>query len=213
MQTSKINIELMNHMQLNKELVFNEAMIKIDSLMNLVVEDFMNESDIRGDQIFIIQDGDRKNSICYFNVNSDQRQYFLPKSKIVAFVAKRQQFYMFDKEKWSSLSDNHEVEIEKLNDYINISGQFSFKVSNRLTYFYVTGDTQITLQDSCLDQFTIIIKQNATKQFSIEWLNKILWPAKQPLSTMKSNSINMISFYKLPNENTYLARLDLNYQY
>ena len=213
MQTSKINIELMNHMQLNKELVFNEAMIKIDSLMNLVVEDFMNESDIRGDQIFIIQDGDRKNSICYFNVNSDQRQYFLPKAKIVAFVAKRKQFYMFDKEKWSPLSMDNEGVSKRQNDYIGVSGNFILKINSPITYLYLSGDAKIILQDIKLDEFTIIIKQNVGKTFFVEWEPQILWPKKQPMSIMTINSMNIISFYKLPNENTYLARLDLNYQY
>jgi hypothetical protein len=217
MQTSKINIELMNEMQVNKELIFNEAMVKIDSLTNLIIEDFINEENINNDNSFIILNGENKNKISYININSNERQYFMPQKVLLVFIVKKNNFYMFDSQKWEPLSFHFNIESNKnvLNDYIGISNEFYINSnSSKFTYLYIQGDTKIMINEVKYNEFTLLIKQNCNTTYNLQWGDNILWPEKGGYVANKiKNNIDIIKFYKLAKEDSYIASYETNYQY
>jgi hypothetical protein len=216
MQTSSINLQLMNENQLNKELIFNEAMVKIDSLINLVVEDFITEENINNNSNYIIEDGENKNKISFINVNSNSRQYFLPQKMIVIFVLKKNSFYIFNNDNWSKIYVNSNNENNLLlNDFISISDNFDVNSQNKkIIFLYLNGNTTISLNDVKLNEFTLIIKQNCEIIYNIKWEENILWQeSREYKANQVQNNIDIIKFYKLAQEDYYLARYESNYQY
>jgi hypothetical protein len=209
MQTLRANIDLMKDGQINKELVFNEAMIKIDSLINLTISDFVNEGDLETDDNFIISNGVNKNKISYINVNSISRQYFTPCNMMMVFIIKKNSFYIFNNQNWERLL------FQKNKEYIGIKDDFAIdENSDSFLSIYLEGDSNISLKNIDFNEITIIIKQNCNHIFDINWSDNILWPQKGIYQTnRRNNTIDILKFYKLSGEFNYLASFETNYEY
>lgn len=209
MQTLRANIDLMKDGQINKELVFNEAMIKIDSLINLTISDFVNEGDLETDDNFIISNGVNKNKISYINVNSISRQYFTPCNMMMVFIIKKNSFYIFNNQNWERLL------FQKNKEYIGIKDDFAIdENSDSFLSIYLEGDSNISLKNIDFNEITIIIKQNCNHIFDINWSDNILWPQKGIYQTnRRNNTIDFLKFYKLSGEFNYLASFETNYEY
>jgi hypothetical protein len=209
MQTLRANIDLMKDGQINKELVFNEAMIKIDSLINLTISDFVNEGDLETDDNFIISNGVNKNKISYINVNSISRQYFTPCNMMMVFIIKKNSFYIFNNQNWERLL------FQKNKEYIGIKDDFAIdENSDNFLSIYLEGDSNISLKNIDFNEITIIIKQNCNHIFDINWSDNILWPQKGIYQTnRRNNTIDILKFYKLSGEFNYLASFETNYEY
>jgi len=209
MQTLRANIDLMKDGQINKELVFNEAMIKIDSLINLTISDFVNEGDLETDDNFIISNGVNKNKISYINVNSVSRQYFTPCNMMMVFIIKKNSFYIFNNQNWERLL------FQKNKEYIGIKDDFAIdENSDSFLSIYLEGDSNISLKNIDFNEITIIIKQNCNHIFDINWSDNILWPQKGIYQTnRRNNTIDILKFYKLSGEFNYLASFETNYEY
>jgi hypothetical protein len=209
MQTLRANIDLMKDGQINKELIFNEAMIKIDSLINLTISDFVNEGDVETDDNFIISNGVNKNKISYINVNSISRQYFTPCNMMMVFIIKKNSFYIFNNQNWERLL------FQKNKEYIGIKDDFAIdENSDNFLSIYLEGDSNISLKNIDFNEITIIIKQNCNHIFDINWSDNILWPQKGIYqSNRRNNTIDILKFYKLSGEFNYLASFETNYEY
>lgn len=216
MQTKQLNIELMNDNQANKELIFNEAMIKLDSLSNIAINDFAYEKDISDDQNYILLDEENKNKISFKNINSDKRQHFIPNNIFIVFVLKKEKFYIFDSKNWNEINYDVKTNIEQQQgNFLEINEFFSIgKDSPEYIYLYVASDIEIKIDNCPLKEFNLIIKQTQNEAYDINWSHNILWPGRENFNVSKiPNSISMIKFLKLENENFYLAISCNHYEY
>ncbi len=104
-QTYNYNIDLMLPNGANKDIIFNEAISKIDSLLNVVVTGFIDEapSELPLDTKYIITDGKDSNKICYAVNNPKNVQLLPPRSGMLVFIFKEQHFYIFMNNKWQQI--------------------------------------------------------------------------------------------------------------
>lgn len=90
MKTTNFSMDLMVPLQLNKDTIFNEALLKIDSFMNLSVIDFIDHKpeNLKNGEKFIISTGEYKNNICYKPMYSKTILLSEPKEGMLVFVIK-----------------------------------------------------------------------------------------------------------------------------
>ena len=214
MQTRRLNISLMEEQQINKELIFNESIVKLDSMMNIVIEDFIdaeNHISPYSDLAYIINAGPQKNHIIYKNINTKNYQYFLPQSEFIIYIKSKSNFYIFHEGKWRELG-HQDTNAKKYNDvaeYYDINGN-----TPEREYLHLNGNTKITLSKISFPQLTLIIKQNYEAVLNVEWRGNILFPSNfKPDMKLKQNSFNVFTFYSIPHENHCLMLFSLNYQY
>ena len=88
MKTTNFSMDLMVPSQSNKDIVFNEALLKIDSFMNFSVVDFIDHKpeQLQNGEKFIISSGEYKNKICYQPLNSKIVLLQEPTVGMVVFV-------------------------------------------------------------------------------------------------------------------------------
>ena len=192
--------------------------------MNLVIEDLVEQEPNDNPNSFIITNGENKNKISYMNINSGNRQYFLPNQPMIAYILKHNDFYIFDLNEWKklSVSSNNEIggnlDNEQKFEFINIQKNFLIKEdSNQIMYLYVSKDTKINISEIKFNECTLVIKSNCEKKARLEWDYNILWPNKiPPLIGDTINAINIVKLYKFEKNDEksyYLGTCELNYQY
>ena len=82
MKTTNFSMDLMIPSQLNKDITFNEALLKIDSFMSLSVINFIDQKPehLKNGEKFIISNGEHKNK--YATNLSNLRQYFYTSQRL-----------------------------------------------------------------------------------------------------------------------------------
>lgn len=104
-QTYNYNIDLMLPNGANKDIIFNEAISKIDSLLNVAVIGFIDKTpeELPLDTKYIITKGKDSNKICYAVNNPKNIHLLFPKSGMFVFVLKAQSFYIFMNNEWQQV--------------------------------------------------------------------------------------------------------------
>lgn len=199
--------------QINKELVFNEAMVKLDSMMNIVIEDFIDHRDQVSNSspsAYIVVSGTEKNHIIYKNINTQAYQSCIPQSNCIAYINSKSNLYIFNGQEWRVLGyqDNNTIDYTRLSEYYTINENTSAR-----EYLYLNGDTQIELNKISVPQLTLIIKQNHSTVFNVEWVGNILFPGNfRPSTKLEQDSLNIFTFYSLPQDKNCLMQFSINYQ-
>lgn len=204
MKTPFYEIDLMIPLQLNKDVVFNEPLLKLDSLINPCVKDFLPqvpESLNVGDK-FIITQGDGKNKICYRPSETKQIMIYQPKDGMVTYVLNKKSFYVFSSNTWQTIHHDisavlSDVPIVKHEAFLGIEKKHIVpKYTHH--YWYLKANTEIVINED-IQEMTIIIKQSVNNSYSIKWPNNILWSNSTPHQmNLKQNSMDLIKLYKLP---------------
>ena len=215
MQTNRFNISLMEDQQVNKELIFNESIVVLDSMTNIVIEDFIDDENhvsTQSDLAYIINAGPKKNYIIYKNINTKNYQYFLPQSDFIVYVKSKSDFYIFNESTWHQLphkDNNNSREYKAVSEYYNINENTPERV-----YLYLNGNINIELSKISFPQLTLIIKQSHQAVFHVEWMGNILFPDNvRPNMQLKQNGFNIFIFYAIPHEHNCLMSCSTNYQY
>jgi hypothetical protein len=212
MKTTNFSMDLMIPSQLNKDIVFNEALLKIDSFMNFSVIDFIDlePKQLKSGEKFIISSGEHKNKICYKPLESKTVLLCEPKAGMIVFVIKIGCFFIFANNEWEkiALSDTKLDELVIQDKFIGINQKFSLSPKQSLHYLYLDSDTEITVEQKMLPEISVIIKQSCNNLFNINWPANILWENKQPHSMSKSqNAMDLIKLYQLPESQYLLGKI------
>lgn len=202
MKTNNLAIELMIPSQLNKDIIFNESMLKIDCFFNISINGFIDTIDAKIDinEKYIIKDGEHRNKICYRSAESKPVNLLDPKKGMVIYVL-NQDFHYFDGSDWQKCSDNSlPMNFKGINEH--------YLINNKLNYLYLNGDVELTIDSLNAIEISILLKQSAENNFQVSWPSNILWENKIIHNmTQEKNSMDLIKLYYLPETQHWLAKI------
>lgn len=226
MKTNYFNLDLMVSNQANKDIVYNESILKIDTFLNLSVTGFIEQKPnlLEPHEKYIITTGTNKNKICYSKGSSGIIELFKPYNGMILYCLKENSFFVFNKDQWhpvlqsSSISQPRQLSdpsLPKEISFTGIRGKFTPPNDQGLCYLYLEGASEIDMLTSKNTQLTIIIKQHYQNPYGLKWSPNILWPQKQPhIMTAIPNTMDILRLYRLPETNNFLAEIiNQNYQY
>lgn len=224
MKTYNYDMDLMVPMQINKEILFNESLITLDSFCNSTIIGFI-DGDLHHPNIgdkYILLKGKDENSIVYCTDQSKGWQYLKPKAGMIMFVCKENSFFMFDK-KWIKLAGGEAFQanfspnlvanlpsnlMEPNLKFSSLVEKFLVTDKSEELYLYLNGDAEISLEESKLKKITIIIKQNYAQKYKLSWSHNILWDKKitHQMSQI-ANAMDVISLYRLPETQHFIGQI------
>lgn len=223
MQTMNYQLELMVPNQYNKDITYNESILKIDQFLNFsviaIIEKLPEKLDV-GEK-YILSEGDYKNYIAYLPHESKKVQYLEPQNGMVVFCLKNNSFLSYNNNKWNeatttSNSKQYNPRIISENDvFLGIKDTYYAPALNNFLYLYLNGDALIDLTKVQTNEITFLIKQNHQKTYDLTWPNNIIWPSKKtPKITAKPNSMDLIKLYKIVESSYFLGKIIMqDYQY
>ena len=106
MKTQNYQFDLMHQGLEYKDVIYNETILKIDTLLNSSVLDFIQKPPISltYEEKYIIKEGEHINKICYFAHESKGVQLTSPHKNMIIYVIKAGSFYIFTNGEWQKLS-------------------------------------------------------------------------------------------------------------
>ncbi len=105
MQTNNYGIDLMIPSQVNKDVIFNESIIKLDSFCNIAVNSFEPNipEELRVGEMQIISEGENKNSICYCPSKASGWKLLKPTKNMIFYIKQERNFFCFNGEEWEAI--------------------------------------------------------------------------------------------------------------
>ena len=106
MLTNNYGLDLMIPSQANKDVVFNEAITKLDSFCNFSLNSFESKAphELKPGAMHIITEGDYAMCIYYCPSEASGWKIQKPKKGMVFFVHSENKFFYFDGSKWESVA-------------------------------------------------------------------------------------------------------------
>lgn len=106
MKTHNFAIDLMVPNQINKDIIFNESLLKIDQFLNNSITCFVPEApnNMPVGSKFIISEGENKNHICYRSHESKEPAFLKPIDNMVVFCVESKSFFAFVSNEWTEIS-------------------------------------------------------------------------------------------------------------
>lgn len=216
MQTNFFDIKLMLPGQINKELIFNEATVKIDGFMHGSIKGFIDQvpkSYEIGDK-YIINQGQDKNSIYYVFTDSHNWQILPPSKGMCFFCQEIGDLIIFDGTNWCH-KNGRQIDMDKFaqDSFLSIAGNFCVPERANYLCLYLEQHAVIDLSFAQSDRITMVIKQNV-KITKLDWQGKILWINPDNTNHIDSNLLmyKIIEFYGM-GANTFLAKIIANNYY
>lgn len=202
MKTNNLSIELMVPSQLNKDIIFNESMLKLDCFSNLGITGFIDsvDEDITVNEKYIIKYGEHQNKICYRASEIKPVSFLEPKKNMIVYVLD-QAFFCFDGFNWKKCS--HENTPDK---FLGINDHYSIK--NKINYLYLNSSSDFEINEVNHSEISIFIKQSADSIYQVSWPTNILWENQSiHIMTTEKNSIDFIKLYYLPETEHWLGKI------
>ncbi|GAB4167830.1 MAG: hypothetical protein Tsb006_6700 [Rickettsiaceae bacterium] len=207
MKTNNLEMDLMVPSQLNKDIVFNESMLKIDSFINLSINGFVESlpDDIETGKKYIITQGEHANQICYRPVDSKPILLHQPKQGMIVALVQDRNFLIFDGLSWQEYSGGIKPTAE---NFTGVNDSFILPPNEKYHYLYLNSNTDLNIESSSYPEISIIIKQSNTNSYKLTWSPNILWEnaAIHKMTTTK-NAIDFIKLYRLPETPHFLAKI------
>jgi hypothetical protein len=224
MQTNNYQFDLMVQNQSNKDITFNESLLKIDNFLNCSVIDLIEEAPdkLKAGEKYILSKGEYKNHICYLPHESKKTHYLKPQNGMIIFHLQTKEFLCFYDDSWNQISKNNPSSsqytprsVSKKDKFVGISDKYQAPALNNFLYLYLNNDTAIDLSKVQTNEITVLIKQNYQKSYFITWPDNIIWPQKQAhIMTKQNNSMDLIKLYKIVESDHFLGEIiTQNYQY
>ncbi len=218
MKTKNYAFDLMVPNQINKDIIFNENIVKIDYLLNFTIIDIVDSinQEIKIGYKYIISKGEYSNYIFYRHNISREIEYIQPREGMIFFCIATKNFIYFLNDKWHNNilleNNNKTTETYKFNV---LKGYYKASAKNSIIFLYLADNSTIDLTDLKIKKFTFFIKQNSKTLYDLNWSNNILWPNKKKhIITPILNSIDLVTLYKIAETNHYLGVVtNQNYQY
>lgn len=212
MKTPNLSLDLFTPHQTNKEVLLNESLLTMDQLLTNSVQGLIREDDLAGLDVqdnvrYIITEGEHQHHIAlYINITSGW-QFIMPQNGMTLFIQNAHKWFYF-KDSWHPVVEVGGIDFENANGDLLIAPDTSTK------YYYLTDNTDIAFTPNHVDAFTLIIKQNDTALFDVNWHANILWNNGSPHITQTLNRIDVFRFIPLPETGHILAEIiGQNYQY
>lgn len=207
MKTYNYSIDLMLPMQMNKEILFNEAQSKIDIFCNSSIIGFRDNlpNDLIVGGKYIIRSGEHAGYIGYCINSSKGWQLLKPKEGMIMFIFVENAFFTFSNNAWNKVITKEEYRQVNSNNsgideetFIGIDGKFEVAENTEHLYLYLNNDCELDLQKLKARQVTIILKQHHQNTYNLLWSHNILWKQKTShIMTKTANSIDIIRLYRL----------------
>jgi len=211
MKTQNFNIDLMTPNQINKDVIFNEALITIDALLKHTINGFVESKNENIDvgKKYIITGEEDKNHIYYMS-SIQEKHTTPPQNGMLLFSIPNNNFLLYENDGW------REIQIGGGNNNIpNIDQNFtsineSFEILNNKSnfYLYLNGDTAISLGQINIPEITILIKQCYNASYTLTWPHNILWE-NQTTHVMVDvhNTMEVVKLFKLPETDHFLGKI------
>lgn len=219
MVTNNYGIDLMLPFQANKDVLFNEAIVKFDSFCNFAITSFIDKipSKLTVGSMHIITDGEYKMSICYCPSEACGWKIQAAKKGMVFFVQSENRFFHFEGIKWDAITMSTAgagpaiagggAELIPPKTF-GASGSFDISGGITKLWIYMSGDSVIDLTSATVNSLTLIIKQNYQKICKLEFRGNIMWKDKRPFQlTQKPNSFDVIRFHKISETNHWIPEI------
>lgn len=214
MKTNNLSLELMVPSQINKDIIYNEAIFKLDDFSNLSICDFVDicPSELDAGIKYIIRTGDDKNKICYRPHDSKPIMLHEPRDGMVIYMISQGQFLFYSKGQWRECLNNQPQTISQSqtlgqsNNFSGVYGQHNLSPNTKNHYLYLSEDTEITAQNLQFETINLIIKQSHSTANNLTWSSNILWNNKQaPNPKPNKNSLSFFQLYALPETDHYFG--------
>lgn len=231
MKTYNYEIELMVPNQSGKEVIFNEAQLKMDILSSpsvIGITDHVPSRPVAGEK-YILKSLDQMNDhIVYCLDGSKGWQFLPPKEGMIKFICNAGSFVIFQNNVWQKITFASAPEatstttlpspynpVGNEEHFIGIEGKFIASELSDYFYLYVNNECVIDLSLVKVRELTMIIKQNYTRSFNISWSHNILWPEKRALNVSQNpNAMDIVKFYRLPETEHLIAEvIGQNYRF
>jgi len=220
MLTNNYGLDLMLPSQTNKDVVFNEAITKIDSFCNFAVNSFEGNipSSLNVGAMHIICEGDHAMSICYCPSEAAGWKIQKPKKGMVFFVRSENKLFYFNGAQWEAVkaSEGDLSMIQTVGvgyEFIapktsSLAGHVNVLAGQCKLWLYMSGDGKLDLGSATTNTLTVIIKQNHQKGCSLEFGGNILWKDKKPFQIFqKVNAMDIIRFHKISETDHWIAEV------
>lgn len=232
LKTNRFDLELMQANSSNKDLIYNDNLLQLDSFMNFSITGFVKQAPASlnlGDK-FIIGEGEHKNKICYKNKNQQSPALLSPTQGMIVFVQLENAFFTFNKDEWvkvavsgadsnmqdtaSSSAKNENVAIGSNSlltgqeKFLGIEKTYTAPPDHSFLHLYVNNNVKINLDKVRTRLVTFIIKQHYQSEKKLVWPSNILWPNKTAHKlTMKANATDIVRIYRLVETNHFLGEI------
>jgi hypothetical protein len=208
MKTNNLSLELMVPSQINKDIIYNEAILKLDDFSNLSICDFINTypSELDAGIKYIIRNGNDRNKICYRSHESKPIMLHEPRDGMVIYMISQGKFLFYSKGEWQECLDIQPQTLGKSNNFSGVYGQHLLLTNTKNHYLYLSEDTEIIAQDLPFETINLIIKQSHSVANNLTWSSNILWNNKQaPTAKPTQNSLSFFQLYALPETDHYFG--------
>ena len=207
MKTNFYDINLMMPAQLNKEIIFNEALVRVDGFLNSTIKGFVEQvpQEYKIGDKYIVSSGEYKNQICYIFAHSHQWQFLKARNGMRFFCQELDEMICFDGDSWrvaNALSD------------FKLKGHFYVQNTTQYLSLHLEDDAVIDLSNARANKITIILMQNKIKTYQVQWGGDILWPNGIVHSVSRNlGAIEVIEFYKIAASGKFLSTVISNNYY
>ena len=207
--------------QINKDVIFNESLLKIDSFLNCTINGFIKDipNNLEISEKYIITTGKYADHICYMSHESKGIQYFLPKYGMLVFSLKNHNFLVYIDNRWQKIQlngNNKKSPIPIIDrSFTSINEVFEAPANKSYLYLYLSSDTILNFQQVAVPEITIMIKQCYDTSHTLTWPENILWGNNTPYTiTTTPNATDLIKLYRLPETSHFLGKIIAqNYQF
>lgn len=231
MKTQNFALELMQSNLVNKDILFNENLLKIDAMMANCITAMVNDapSQINANEKFIIMGGNNKNFICFKAHPEKPIELIKPVNGMIFYVISEQDFFLFNNDNWSKIKSASAAPVNMAivpgpsvqtttggapslltgqEKFIGIQGDYSAPVDQEFLHLYINDNVIINLDAIKTKQTTFIIKQHYQQVRTLEWPSNILWQNKTPHKmTPKANVMDVVKVYRLIETNHFLGEI------
>jgi hypothetical protein len=211
MKTKNLNLDFILPEQLNKEVFFNENLLKIDNFICSAIRGFVENipDAIESGVKFIIDRGENRNKICFLPANGRIWKLIEPQDGMIFFCIDIRAFIYFNGADWIRINMGQETIPER---FLPCEGRVA--INNKINWLYLNGNTELSLRGSSHPIIEIIIKQNFEEIYNIHFDSRILWKNEEYISSRIPNNIDFIRLVKIPETEHYLGEIvNIGYRY
>jgi hypothetical protein len=217
MLSSFLNLELMHNQQVGKEIIFNEAIIKMEQLCSQLVIKFISHpyKDLKKGLYIIDKNSDKYHNHLTFFI-ADRWRYIKPQENMMIFIEEKNAFFKFSEDGWKivELAGQEHAAVKagpskvtsseaKTLTYTAIKDKYIIPNEQDFLHFYLNGNANIEIKAHNSSKITLLIKQNHQRKFKMTWSGNIVFEKDPP--ELEENNLIVMHLYKTPEDDRYLV--------
>jgi hypothetical protein len=222
MKTNRLYMDLMVPNQPNKDVIFNEALLRIDSFLNIAINGVLTEepTELTVGAKYVIIDGNYRNCICFRTQTAKAIEYIYPQNGSLVFSLESRDFMLFYNGNWEEIRFNPTgaAAFDRTyagrgsptvdTNFTGTNGEFIATGNKPYFYLYLNSNSSLNFDQVTLSEITIIIKQCYNSVHSLTWPYNILWENRTPHRiTTTPNATDLVKLYRLPETTHFLGKV------